>query len=168
MRVVKAPDKEYGDRRNRLLFLAGSIEMGKATNWQDRVAVYLADVSGTILNPRRDDWDSSWKQSLENPQFVEQVEWEFDGLEDADYVFMYFEPMTQSPITLLELGLMAQHRSYQDSDYSNIIKMLVVCPEGFWRKGDVDVVCRKYDIDQRPSLKAGMEAMKAWLTGGKR
>jgi hypothetical protein len=24
--------------------------------------------------------------------------------------------------------------------------MLVCCPEGFWRKGNVDIVCEKYNV----------------------
>ena len=41
---------------------------------------------------------------------------------------------SKSPITLLELGL---HKD------DNII---VCCPEGFYRKGNVDIVCKKYNI----------------------
>jgi hypothetical protein len=33
-----------------------------------------------VLNPRREDWDSSWIQSIDNPQFREQVEWEIYAL----------------------------------------------------------------------------------------
>jgi hypothetical protein len=48
---------------------------------------------------------------------------------------MYFSPETKSPISLLELGL-----------YANSGKLVVYCPEGFWRKGNVDIVCEKYFI----------------------
>jgi hypothetical protein len=50
---------------------------------------------------------------------------------------MVFDPKTMSPISLLELGLQSK---------SN--KMVVMCPEGFWRKGNVDIVCEKYNIKQ--------------------
>src|SRR5215475_14557067 len=47
------------------LFLACRIEMGEAENWQERVARELSNVPNlTILNPRRDDWDRSWVQSI--------------------------------------------------------------------------------------------------------
>lgn len=47
---VKAPN------RVKTVFLAGSIEMGKAEMWQDRLATTVADMEDIVLfNPRRDD-----------------------------------------------------------------------------------------------------------------
>jgi len=117
------------------IFLAGSIEMGKADNWQKRIVRELKKEPVLILNPRRDDWDSSWVQSIDNPQFRKQVEWELKALDIADIIVLCFDPTTKSPISLLELGL-----------YANSGKLIVHCPEGFWRKGNVDIVCRKYKI----------------------
>ena len=94
-----------------------------------------------ILNPRRDDWDSTWLQEIDNPKFREQVMWELDALEEADIIVMYFDPNTKSPISLLELGLFARSK-----------KLIVYCPDGFWRKGNVDIVCRKYGVIQCISL----------------
>ena len=87
------------------------------------------------MNPRRDYWDSSWPQTFENANFSQQVNWELNALDKADVIIMYFSPGSQSPISLLELGL-----------YANSNKMIVCCPEGFWRKGNVDIVCDKYNI----------------------
>lgn len=118
------------------IFLAGSIEMGKAENWQERVANELSNIPNlTILNPRRDDWDSTWVQSIHDTQFREQVEWEIAAMELADVIFMYFAPETKSPITLLELGLFARSG-----------KLIVCCPDGFWRKGNIEVVCNLFTI----------------------
>lgn len=48
---VKAP------KRVKTVFLAGSIEMGKAEMWQDRLAATVADMEDVVLfNPRRDDF----------------------------------------------------------------------------------------------------------------
>lgn len=123
------------------VFLAGSIEMGRAENWQQRVERLLMGVPGTILNPRRDDWDDSWVQSIDNAQFREQVEWELKAQEAADVIAMYFAPETLGPISLLELGLFARTG-----------KMIVCCSEGFWRKGNVDIVCHRYGVRQVGSL----------------
>lgn len=117
------------------LFLAGSIEMGRAVHWQALFEQELSDLDVTILNPRRDDWDASWEQSLRNPNFRGQVEWELDAQEKADVIAMYFAPETHAPITLLELGLFAGSQ-----------KLIVCCPEGFWRKGNVEVVCLRYGV----------------------
>jgi hypothetical protein len=133
MREVKAPSRPGFERR---IFLAGSIEMGKAEQWQERIADALSDVGDlVILNPRRDGWDDSWEQRADNPQFFEQVNWELDMLDAADIVVMYLAPGTRSPVSLLELGLCARSG-----------KLKVCCPEGFWRRGNVEVVCRRYQI----------------------
>jgi len=135
MKVIKAPEPLNIDGKS--IFLAGSIEMGKADNWQNKVEKKLKNKNITILNPRRDDWDSSWVQSINNPQFREQVEWELTALEKADIIVMYFVPNTKSPISLLELGL-----------FGRTGKMIVFCPDGYWRKGNVDIVCNRYNIKQ--------------------
>lgn len=124
------------------IFLAGSIEMGTATDWQERIAAELSDVDNIcLLNPRRDDWDASWKQEKSNAIFNEQVSWELNGLERSDLIVYYFSPETKSPVTLLELGLFARSG-----------KVIVCCPEGFWRKGNVDIVCERFGIQQVDDL----------------
>ncbi len=142
---VKAPAaySDYLDKPS--VFLAGSIEMGVAEDWQAKVSAALAPLDALVLNPRRSNWDSSWTQSIDNPPFREQVEWELDALDAATVVLMYFDPATKSPITLLELGIHAA---------ANPEKMIVCCPEGFWRKGNVDIVCARYGVAQAETLDA--------------
>ena len=89
------------------IFLGGSIEMGLAEPWQERLVAEFKDTNLRFLNPRRDDWDSSWAQEASNPKFSEQVNWELDALAYSDLVIFYFDPNTKSPITLMELGLFA-------------------------------------------------------------
>lgn len=134
------------------VFLAGSIEMGVAEHWQDRIVEALADHHILVLNPRRTNWDSSWAQKIDNPPFREQVEWELDALDAADIIAFYFDPATKSPITLMELGLHAA---------KNPEKMIVCCPEGFWRKGNVDIVCARYGVRQVATLDALIEGIRA-------
>lgn len=136
--VIKAPNPI---RDGFSVFLAGSIEMGAAENWQADIERALFSTDVVIFNPRRDDWDSSWTQSIDNPQFREQVEWELNALERANVIAMYFDPATKSPISLLELGLFARSG-----------KLIVCCPDGFWRKGNVDIVCNRCDIEQVSTL----------------
>lgn len=132
-RIVQAPNLLATEVR---IFLAGSIEMGSAENWQDKLIKKLDGIDDLlILNPRRDDWDSSWVQSIDDPQFYDQVTWELGSLDCADLIALYFDPTTKSPITLLELGLFAASG-----------KIIVCCPPGFWRKGNVDIVCEKWEI----------------------
>jgi Nucleoside 2-deoxyribosyltransferase like len=133
MREVKAPSPPGLERR---VFLAGSIEMGLADHWQERIVRALSDLTGlVILNPRRDDWDPGWEQRAGNPPFAEQVTWELDLLDAADVVVMYLAPGTRSPVSLLELGLCARSG-----------KLRVCCPDGFWRSGNVEIVCQRHRI----------------------
>lgn len=137
MQVIKPPQPfiKSDHYANITMFLGGSIEMGVAEDWQTRITEQLAVYENvTVLNPRRDEWDSSWEQRMSNPQFTEQVVWELDSLDKADIIIMYFSPETKSPISLLELGLFKDRRIY------------VCCPDGFWRKGNVEIVCDRYNI----------------------
>ena len=120
------------------IFLAGSIEMGAASNWQHKVMNDLSETAHEtlFLNPRRADWDSSWEQVASNPQFRHQVTWELDMLDHADMIVVYFDPNTKAPISLLELGLHAKGTK----------QILVCCPDGFWRKGNIQIVCERYNI----------------------
>ena len=115
--------------------------MGTAEKWQEKVVSALTEYNVAVYNPRRNDWDSSWTQSIDNAQFREQVEWELSAMNESDIIAMHFDPATKSPITLLELGLHARSG-----------KLIVCCPEGYWRKGNVDVVCARYNVEQVPSI----------------
>lgn len=132
---VQAPNSTSG--LGRRVFLAGSIEMGKADQWQKRFMDATKDIAYTALNPRRNDWDSSWEQCITNPLFKEQVDWELDGIKGADLVVFYFDQATYSPITLMELGFVAARDS---------IPAIVCCPKSFWRKGNVDILCSREGI----------------------
>lgn len=113
------------------VFLAGTIDMGNSYDWQKDIIGVLEDYDVEIYNPRRDDWDSSWVQSIENEQFNHQVTWELSCLEKADLVVMYFGSNSKSPISLLELGLFNK-------------KVICYCPDDFYRKGNVDIVGERY------------------------
>lgn len=147
---IKAPDIiPVRTQGSKYLFLAGSIEMDKADNWQNLAVEILSDTDWIILNPRRMSWDSSWEQSKDNPQFREQVEWELHAQEIADKILMYLDPETKSPISLMELGL-----------FEETHKMIVVCPDGFWRKGNVDIVCERYGVPQEATLEGAIAKLK--------
>ena len=132
------------------VFLAGSIEMGAAEDWQAAITARLADLDVVILNPRRDDWDSSWRQSIDDERFRGQVEWELSGLDRATIIAMWFAPETRAPITLLELGL-----------HAHTGKLIVGCPPGFWRKGNVEIVCARFGIPLVASFEEFVAAVKA-------
>ena len=135
------------------VFLAGTIDNGKSEDWQ--LTVINACPEGvTFLNPRRNDWDLSWEQSADNPQFNEQVSWELDNLEFSDIIFMYFAPGSISPISLLEFGLHINGKAH----------MIVCCPPGYWRKGNIDIVCKRHDVTVHSSLSDAISYLQS-ITG---
>ena len=157
MEHIKSPSPYKNNELT--VFLGGSIEMGLAEPWQERLVKQFEDTDLYFLNPRRDDWDSSWVQEASNPQFSQQVNWELDALAYSDLVVFYFDPNTKSPITLMELGLFA----IKDN-------VIVCCPDGFWRKGNVEIVCQRYGITLVNTfdelVNEVKEVAKSWNTNG--
>lgn len=137
MQEIQAPNsfKHINDFQTCSIFLAGSIELNSAEEWQKRIINELNGYDVALFNPRRDDWDNTIKQSADDPRFSEQVNWELDALNASSLIILYFDPNTKSPISLLELGL-----------YASRGNMIVCCPDGFWRKGNVEIVCSRYKI----------------------
>jgi hypothetical protein len=154
MQVIKAPSIE-AIKNNITVFLAGSIEMGSAEDWQTRIVEDFKLVDVTFFNPRRDAWDSSWDQKQSNEEFNFQVNWELNRLDHCDIMFMYFSPETKSPISLLELGLIAGR---------NPEKVVVCCPEGFWRKGNVDITCTRLGVPVYNNLSDAIGALETKIS----
>jgi len=146
-RIFKSPEEIPPKNDIKTIFLAGSIEMDKAIDWQKYCEEALKN-NYIIFNPRRDEWNSSWSQMIENKNFNEQVTWELNALEKADIIIMYFAGNTMSPISLLEFGLYAQSK-----------KMKVVVEENFWRKGNIDIVCKRYNTEQFKTLEKLIESL---------
>jgi len=149
--LVRSPQPVPADDRLKV-FLAGSIDMGGTSDWQAQLARELADEGVVLLNPRREDWNPAWKPVAEEPEFRRQVEWELTALQRADVIAMYLAPGSQAPVSLLELGL-----------HAGSGKVLLACPDGFWRKGNVDIVAQRYDIPSYDSLPALAQAVRARL-----
>ena len=122
------------------LFLAGSIENGKAEDWQSDITRYIktffSEYNINILNPRRTAWDSSWKQTIENKNFKDQVNWEMDHLDSSDIIFFNFLGDTMSPISLLELGYVCKTKK----------EIIICCEKDFWRRGNIEVVADRNNI----------------------
>lgn len=126
------------------IFTAGSIEQGKAIEWQEAFFNEINKMKPTpdvaIFNPRRDNWDPSWNTADHKPQLLEQIEWELEHLEEANLIVMYLQPGTVSPVSLIEFGLFAR------AVYVMKKQMIVLCPDGFHVKANVNAVCQYYDI----------------------
>lgn len=159
MRLITAPEMIPNAPYSRRVFLAGSIEMGKAELWQDKIIKYSESneaksctqcTNVLIFNPRRGDWDSTWKQEITNGDFYRQVSWELTALERSTHILYYFASNTMSPISLLELG---KFSNYPDK------KVLVVASPEYARKGNIDIFCERYNIRQSTDLIQGFRTL---------
>lgn len=140
MIVYKAPQSYKKDRFT--IFLGGTIEMGNSEDWQNRITNDLSDQDVILLNPRRDDFDVTQEQSINNSYFLKQVNWELDGLMNSDLIIMYLLPNTLSPISLLEIGLMTDSQICRKNE-----KVIICCPDGFWRKGNIEIISKRFGIE---------------------
>jgi len=153
---IKAPNdfRKGISTYNHVIFLGGLIDQGNSPDWQNVIVKALDPYKYVlVLNPRRESWDSSWEQSIANEPFRTQVEWELKGQEQADIKIYVFAPDEESaknakaPITLLELGAFKGDEVY------------VVCPEGYYRKGNVDIFCSWYNIPLFATLDELIESL---------
>lgn len=150
-RVIKAAQPVPYDIDTVSVFLGGTIDMGGAENWQELLTLLLDNYSDRLLivNPRRDDWDSSWEQKpMPGTPFYEQVSWELYHQERADINIYYFAPDSKSPITLMELGLFANS------------SVMVFCNERFYRYGNVKIVCDRYNIPIYESMSEFLQELR--------
>lgn len=156
MIALNKPDAQFATESDSIkIFLAGSIDMGSSEDWQMEIYNRLKEIEADngsnieVYNPRRDSWDSTWTQEQSNSEFNYQVNWELNNIEDSDIVFFNILPDSKSPITLMELGLCAGREK----------KAIVCCPDGFYRKGNVDVVCTRYGIQQYTDIDSAFGAL---------
>jgi hypothetical protein len=119
------------------IFLAGTIDNGAGPEWQQEVCREFKDYMVNFMNPRRLDWNNSVDPAKHGEWLEEQVNWELKHLENADLVVMFIAAGSKSVISLLELGLICKNPN-----------VVVCCEDGFYRKGNVDIVCRRYRTKQ--------------------
>ena len=134
------------------LFLGGAIDMGKAEDWQRRLVKDLELHDVVLLNPRRNDFQVDAVQSKDNPYFREQVEWELRMQEQSDLCVYYIPAGTMSRITLLEIGLFCKDQPH-----------VICCPEGFDRKGNIDVTSEYFDFNLVHSYEEMVKYIKEYI-----
>lgn len=135
IKVITPPTNVLGASESSTVFLAGSIDMGGAVDWQEEAIEHIKMRNWkqvTVYNPRRADWDSSWTQELDCHYFTEQVQWELVRLTKSDIVLMHITAESKAPISLMEFGLIVG---------MNPGKLIISVEKGFWRRGNIEVVC---------------------------
>jgi hypothetical protein len=153
--VIFPPSRVRPAPSHKTIFLAGAIDNGSAVQWQKQVTDEFAwHPDACFYNPRRDDWDSSWVQKWDNPQFAEQVEWELDKINEADHILMFFPEKSVAPITLLEFGFISGR-------FPN--KLIIAAEQGYWRRGNLEIVCRRERIELFEKLHQAMAQLRTRL-----
>ncbi|KAH9985376.1 hypothetical protein F4779DRAFT_612137 [Xylariaceae sp. FL0662B] len=137
------------------VFLAGTTAKTNHPDWRESLTKGLAEFPITIINPYQADWDSSWREDITFEPYHEQVNWELDMQDQADMVVVFFHPETQVPLSLLELGLSARAG-----------KAIVWWLEGYWKRGNVEIVCQRYGIEMVESTMGLMAAIADRLPEG--
>lgn len=130
-KIYRAPEKIPDDIKVPKIFLAGSIDMGKAVAWQTAMEKGLSAQNVVVFNPRRLDFDPKADYSEDNPYMREQIEWELKQLDNSDIVMFFFDPKGQAPITLFEMGKVSYEVKH------GMKKGIVLCPKGYWKRANV-------------------------------
>ncbi|KAB8227716.1 nucleoside 2-deoxyribosyltransferase domain-containing protein [Aspergillus alliaceus] len=143
------PPSDEAPRGVKSVFLAGTTSKVDTSDWRETLSNSLSDVPITIYNPFCAGWDSSWHEDIDFTPYREQVEWELEKQDKADIVVTYFHPASQAPISLLEFGLCARVPG----------KAIVVCPEGYWKRGNVQIVCKKFGVEMIENVDELREAI---------
>ena len=142
--ILVYPDKELSafnsenpDREEVSIFLAGTIDNGESYDWQNDIIKTFEKlekelpVELIIYNPRRSEWDKNASKKM----LEEQIRWEQNHLDKADWIIMVLSDDSKSPISLLELGL-----------YASSEKLIVFCTDKFYRYDNVRLTCEQYLI----------------------
>lgn len=150
--ITPTSEQQYGyDPLLPTIFLAGTIDNGESYDWQQDIIRCLEE-NYVVFSPRRAEWDANASSEL----IFEQINWELDRIREAETIFIYFAPGSKSPISLLELGLVL----------ANDDKLvIVVCPDGFWRKDNVFVTTTRFGHQVYNSLGEGLEALQDVIGG---
>ena len=138
MKVIIAVEKYNRQENDVFCFLAGGIT--NCQEWQNKVIELLSDVDNNlvIFNPRRKNFP------INDPNAsLEQIQWEFDKLEQCDIFSMYFDGPTKSdqPICFYELGRNIERMKQKfPNDWTN--RIIISCNTNFKRFSDVIIQTR--------------------------
>lgn len=136
MKVITAPEYYKKQPKDICVFLAGGIT--NCRDWQKEVINFLKEEyefnldNLVLFNPRRDNFP------IDDPSAAaEQIEWEFNMLEQCDIFSMYFvESESDQPICMYELGRnICRMQMRFPIDWEN--RIIITSDENYKRYNDV-------------------------------
>lgn len=131
MICVEAPNRHSLEAQPPFLFLAGGIT--GCPDWQREMVAALADMDGTIFNPRRVGFDINDPTASQS-----QIGWEWRALRHADIISFWFCKETVQPIALFELGSVLERANH--SQYP--LGIAIGVEPGYAREPDIRIQTR--------------------------
>jgi len=126
----------------RSIFLAGSMDHRQEHSWRDEIIGEFG--SHHIFDPTHAQHDD-----LSNAELKHHIMWELEAMQQSDFILLNFLKDSKSPISLVELGLYAQSG-----------KLIVVCPQEFYKHNYVHILCEKYSTPIFNTLKEAKTLLK--------
>ena len=147
------------------IYLAGTQDFSNAENdWQQKFINGLVPLTDPlkgllmfkstnfiIFNPHVP-FESPAAPNLDNPQFIQVMQWRMSMMDQADMVFLNLLNKSKSPVPVLEFGLLA-----------NTNKLVVRCGEEYMLYSQIRLYCEKYNI---PLLTGKTSVKDVMLAGG--
>lgn len=129
------------------IFLAGSIDMGSAEDWQAVMIERLGsdNLLLNVYNPRRPGF-----HEFDDVEQHYQINWELDALHEKDIplkaAFFNFTATSKAPVTMLELGICLP--KYKQNN-------IIVCPKEFYRYDNVKLTADRYQVKVYHDIEEG-------------
>ena len=125
------------------IFLAGSMDFNSESNWRKRV-INEFNKDYNFFDPTITNHDT-----LTNSQMEKHIQWELAALELSDKVLLNFLSVSESPISLIELGM-----------YVKTTKLIVVCPDKFYKSRYIKTLCATYATPFFTDVECALEYLK--------
>lgn len=131
--IHRPPQKKIHslDYTRHRVYLSGAMT---GEDWQSKFTNELDSLRVDVFSPR---YPSSHTVTPPDGLF----EWEIDHMSIANVIAFNFIPDEDCSSALIALGM-----------YAKTDRIIVCCPDGFFKKGDIDALCNREDIPQVDSL----------------
>ncbi len=134
--TVITPPTLFFPTKGPKIFLAGSVNNGKAVDWQTRAITYMetqwTENNAVVYNPRRPDGEFLPENE------VEQATWTISMLNAVDYIILHLAGDSGSPISTFELGLFVNDkRLHLSIDDSYVRKEIIEIHYDFFGVGQI-------------------------------
>jgi hypothetical protein len=160
--VLTPPSYRFADVDNISVFLAGAIDMGSAVDWQsqviDEAADYFDNTNITFYNPRRPG-KFTGEQTIDNPKFAEQVNWELERIDRCDIFFLHLPADSKAPISLMELGYYLGRIHENPARFSGQ-RCVISVEEGYYRRGNIEVILNREGMTLYPDLTDALRSLE--------